>query len=129
VHPSSIAAATAAAERERLLDRAASHHLWRVAIAVVLLIPSVLLTIIPGPNMIAYYFVGRGVGHYVSWRGARRALGAEWECRPEPALAELGGLADLPRDARASRVDAIAARLRLPRLSAFFDRAAVPARS
>jgi hypothetical protein len=129
VHPSTVTAAHAAAERDRLLDRAASHHLWRAAIAAVLLLPSVLLTIIPGPNVIAYYFAGRGVGHYLSWRGARGAVRAEWECRSEPALAELGGLADLPRAARAPRVDAIAAHLRLPSLSAFFDRAAVPARS
>jgi len=37
-------------------------------------------------------------------------------------------MVDVPRDARASRVQAIAESLRLPRLVAFFDRAAVPAR-
>ena len=50
-----------------------------------------------------------------------------WSQRPEPALVALATLAELPRDLRASRVDAIAAKLELPRLTAFFDRAAVPA--
>ena len=71
----------------------------------------------------------RVVGHYLSWRGARQALDAiTWTNRPEPALAELGRLAALPRDARASRVEAIADALNLPRLAAFFDRTAVPVR-
>ena len=79
--------------------------------------------------MIAYYFLFRVVGHLFSWRGTRRAAAVHWDFRSEPALAELGTLADLPREARASRVDAIAAHLRLPSLAAFFDRTAVPARS
>jgi hypothetical protein len=79
--------------------------------------------------VIGYYLAARGIGHFFSWRGARRGAAVEWVSRAEPALAELRGLADLPRDTRAAHVDAIARRLRLPSLSAFFDRAAVPARS
>jgi len=93
------------------------------------LVVSGVLVVIPGPNLIAYYFAFRVIGHYFSWRGTRRAALAAWDLRSEPALAELGGLADLPREARASRVDAIAARLHLPSLAAFFDRTAVSARS
>jgi len=69
------------------------------------------------------------IGHYLSWLGARHAMQAAWELRAEPALAELGRLADLPRDARATQVHAIAAGLNLPSLADFFDRTAVPARS
>jgi hypothetical protein len=84
---------------------------------------------VPGPNVLAYYFLFRVVGHYLSWRGARQALEAiTWSNLPEPALAELGRLAALPRDARQSRVQAIAEALNLPRLAAFFDRTAVPVR-
>jgi len=115
--------------RDRLLARAATHHRRWFAVAAVLFVPALLLTLVPGPNVIGYFVTGRGVGHYFSWRGARRAVHASWEFSPEPALAELGSLADLPRDARASRVGAIAARMHLPSLSAFFDRTAVPARS
>jgi len=85
--------------------------------------------LIPGPNILAYYFAFRVVGHYLSWRGARQAIDATaWRLTPEPALAELGGLAHMARAARAPRVAAIAAELNLPRLAAFFDRTAVPAR-
>jgi hypothetical protein len=85
--------------------------------------------LVPGPNVLAYYFAFRVIGHYLSWRGARQALeNTTWSYRAEPALAELGQLAALPRHARASRVEAIANGLNLPRLAAFFDRTAVPAR-
>jgi hypothetical protein len=129
VHPSDRAAAQATAIRDRILAHAMTHHLRWLAFDATALLVSGVLVVIPGPNLIAYYFAFRVIGHYLSWRGARRAAQAVWALRSEPALAELGGLADLPRDARASRVDAIAARLRLPSLAAFFDRTAVPARS
>jgi hypothetical protein len=129
VHPEGMTSAEAASRRDELLARASTHHVRWLAAAGAALLPAALLTLIPGPNVIAYYCVGRGAGHYFSWRGARRAAEASWDFHAEPALAELGGLAHLPRDARASRVDAIAAKLRLPSLSAFFDRAAVPAQS
>ena len=87
------------------------------------------LVLLPGPNLIGYYFLFRVVGHYLSWRGARQALERiSWRPIAEPALSELGALARVPRDARAERVAAIASQLRLPRLAAFFDRVAVPAR-
>jgi len=43
-------------------------------------------------------------------------------------LTELGALAPRPRDERAADVERLAARLQLPRLAAFFDRVALPAR-
>jgi hypothetical protein len=82
---------------------------------------------IPGPNLVAYYFAFRFVGHLQSWRGARQAMEAiAWTLEPDAGLAELAALADMPREARAPRVAAIAAQLNLQRLSAFFDRVAVP---
>jgi hypothetical protein len=93
----------------------------------VLLGVSGVFVIVPGPNALAYYFAFRVVAHYLSWRGARQArVRTAWRLSAEPALADLGRLAALPREARASRVDAIAAALNLPRLAAFFDRTAVP---
>jgi len=127
VHPSDLTGETAAAARDRLLARAGRHHGWWLIIDAVLLAVSGVFVIVPGPNVLAYYFAFRVVAHYLSWRGARQALvRTAWRLSPEPALADLGRLAGLPRDARASRVDAIAAALNLPRLAAFFDRAAVP---
>ena len=129
VHPSDVPAADAAAIRDRILSTASTHHIRWLVIDGVIFLASGVLVVIPGPNLIAYYFLFRVIGHLLSWRGARRAAAVDWELRGEPALAELGSLADLPRDARASRVDAIAARLRLTSLAAFFDRTAVPAQS
>jgi K+-H+ exchange-related protein len=125
VHPSDLTPRDAVAMRDRILNRARLHHVRWLAVDGVLLIASGVLMIVPGPNLIAYYFAFRVVGHCFSWSGARRALQATtWRLRSEPALVELGQLAHLPRAARESRVVAIAADLNLPRLAAFFDRTA-----
>jgi hypothetical protein len=82
---------------------------------------------IPGPNLVAYYFAFRLIGHLQSWRGARQAMDViKWSFEPDPGLAELASLIALPRAERAPRVAAIAARLNLPRLPSFFDRVTVP---
>jgi hypothetical protein len=129
VHPSDLSTEAAAEIRDRLLTRARHHHGRWLLIDTLLFVASGLLMLVPGPNVLAYYFAFRVVGHYLSWRGARQALEAiKWDARPEPALAELGRLAALPRDARQSRVEAIAGALNLPRLAAFFERTAVPVR-
>jgi Mitochondrial K+-H+ exchange-related len=125
VHPSDLSAEDATAIRDHMLNRARVHHLRWLVVDAVVLIASGVFMLVPGPNVIAYYFAFRVVGHCFSWRGARQALQAtRWRLRSEPALVELGHLAHLPRAARASRVVAIAANLNLPRLAAFFDRTA-----
>jgi len=125
VHPSDLGAADAGAIRDRMINQARAHHLRWLVIDAGLLTVSGVFVIVPGPNVIAYYFAFRVVGHYFSWQGARRALNeTRWRLRAEPALVELGRLAHLPRAARESRVVAIAADLNLPRLAAFFDRTA-----
>jgi K+-H+ exchange-related protein len=129
VHPSDLTDAPAAERRDRLLTHAQAHHGKWLAIDGALLVVSGALMLLPGPNVLAYYFAFRAVGHYLSWRGAQQALARiTWDLHAEPALAELGRLAALPRDARASRVEAIAHGMNLPRLAAFFDRTAVPVR-
>jgi hypothetical protein len=125
VHPSDLSEQDAAAIRDRILARAGTHHLRWLFVDGVFLLASGVFVVVPGPNVLAYYFVFRVGGHYFSWRGARQALQAtKWRLRTEPALEELGRLAHLPRDTRASRVHAIASDLKLPRLAAFFDRTA-----
>jgi len=128
-YPSDLSEDAAMAARDRLLTHARRHHGWWLTIDTTLFIASGVFVLIPGPNVFAYYFAFRVVGHYLSWRGANQALEAtRWRLVPEPLLAELGGLAHVARAARAARVAAIAAELKLPRLAAFFDRTAVPAR-
>ena len=128
-YPADLSDASAAAVRERLLAHARRHHgRWLLANVVGVAVTAILV-LLPGPNLIGYYFAFRVVGHYLSWRGARQALDRlSWRASAEPALTELGRLAHLPREERAERVAHLAAGLHLPRLVAFFDRAAVPAR-
>jgi hypothetical protein len=108
------------------LARARRHHgRWFLG-DLVLFVASVVFFFVPGPNLVAYYFLFRFVGHLQSWRGARQGMEqVTWTLEPDPALAELGSLVDVPREVRAPRVAAIAERLKLPRLSAFFDRVAI----
>lgn len=109
------------------LAAARSHHLRWLIIDTLLFIVSGVLALVPGPNLLAYYFAFRCVGHLQSWRGARQGMDVTtWHYAPDPALSELSELVDLPRTARASRVDAIAERLNLRHLADFFDRVAVP---
>ena len=128
IYPSDLSETSAAAIRGRVLIRARRHHGWWLLINVVGVALTAVLVLLPGPNLIGYYFLFRAVGHFLSMRGARHALESiSWRPIAEPALSELGGLARVARDARAERVAAIASQLRLTRLEAFFDRVAVPA--
>jgi hypothetical protein len=119
------------AERARsilmdLFGQARRHHLRWLFVDLFLFLASALFALIPGPNLIAYYLAFRLIGHIQSWRGTRHAMDqVTWTFEPDGGLAELAALADEPREVRASRVKAIADRLNLPRLSAFFDRVAV----
>jgi hypothetical protein len=129
VYPSDFAAHQEIAERDRILVHARRHHGVWLVIDAALFAGSGVFVLIPGPNVLAYYFAVRVAGHYLCWRGAGQALTKTiWATRSEPALAELGSLVNMPREARAPRVAEIAIDLKLPRLAAFFDRAAVPAR-
>lgn len=109
------------------LQQARTHHLRWLIVDSLLFIVSGVLAIVPGPNLIAYYFAFRSVGHLQSWRGARQGIDAvQWAFVKDAALSELSELVDVPRHRRADRVHAIAARLELRHLADFFDRVAVP---
>ena len=125
--PSTLDESAGKALLNELLAAGRRHHGWWVIIEVLLVIASAVFAIVPGPNLIAYYFLFRLVGHLQSWRGARDGMDrVQWTLEPNQSLTELAALVDVPRAARASRVEAIAARLNVPRLSAFFDRSAAP---
>lgn len=129
VYSSDLSDASAAAVREQLLAHARRHHGRWLLINIAGVAATAVLVLLPGPNLIGYYFAFRVVGHFLSWRGARQGLDRiAWRGSAEPALTTLGALAHLPRDERAERVASIAGGLHLPRLAAFFDRVAVPPR-
>lgn len=109
------------------LEDARRNHLFWFVVDLTGFVVSAVLALVPGPNLIAYYFAFRLIGHFQSWRGARRGMdGIAWTFEADAGLAELAALVDVPREARASRVEEIAAQLNLTRLSAFFDRVAMP---
>ena len=69
----------------------------------------------------------RIVGHYFSLRGARQGMNrVAWTAEASAALSLLRKLVDEAPDARAERVHAVAASLRLERFASFFQRAATP---
>jgi hypothetical protein len=97
------------------------HRRW-VGIDALLTLAAVPLTVLPGPNVFAFYFIARAVGHYFSLRGARQALDRiAWTPSPTPELSALRTAFDLDPEGRAERVHAIAHALGLSRLPAFID--------
>lgn len=110
----------------RQLGRDFDKHRFWLAIDSLGLAGAALLTLIPGPNVLAYYFAFRVVGHYLSLRGARQGMsGVRWRHEPSAPLAELRRLLTLDPDARERRVHAVAEMLRLEHLVSFFERSAV----
>lgn len=98
------------------------HRLWLV-IDTLGLIASGAVMMVPGPNILAYYFTFRVVGHWLSMRGASQGLNRiTWTGRPCPPLNELREVAGLDPHTRDVRVHDIAARLRLQHLATFFSR-------
>lgn len=127
VHPEDLSdEAAMAVVRPALQADFEKHRRWLV-IDSLLLALSGLLMLVPGPNVLAYYFAFRVVGHFFSMRGARQGLDrVRWTTRASDALADLRPLVPVDPEERRSRVEAIAARLQLLDLRRFFDRVAVP---
>jgi len=87
----------------------------------------VFLILLPGPNVVGYYFLFRIVGHFLSLRGARQALRrVTWTKVPSDALTLLRGVVGEAPEQRASLVRDVALALHLEHLASFFQRAAVP---
>ena len=123
VHPQDMAFDEVMALIRRMLRRDFERHRLWLVIDVIGLILSGPIALIPGPNFLAYYFAFRVVGHWLSMRGAVQGLRrVAWSGRPCPPLAELRDVFALESPARAARVHDVAARLRLPHLSTFFER-------
>jgi hypothetical protein len=110
--------------RAQLKSDFEKHRFWLI-IDTVGFIVSGALALVPGPNMLAYYFAFRLVGHYLSMRGARQGLtGAQWRSEPSAPLSELRRALNLEPDVRVRQVEHVAARLRLEHLASFFERTA-----
>jgi hypothetical protein len=100
------------------------HRRWFV-IDLLGFIASGLVMLVPGPNVLAYYFLFRFVGHFLSMRGARQGLQVvRWHSQPSPPLSELRATLALQPEARERRLHDIAARLHLEHLASFVQRIA-----
>jgi hypothetical protein len=119
--------------RRILQDDYDRHRRWMIIDGILFVLTFVLLgplfLLVPGvANLPALYFGFRAVGHFFSMRGARHGLAhVQWTSRPCPPLAELRDVVVLEPPVRAERIHDIASRLRLQRLSTFFDRVAIHA--
>jgi hypothetical protein len=100
------------------------HRKWFV-IHTSLFILSGLLFLVPGPNLVAYIFLFRLAGHYLSMKGARQGLDcAAWTPHPCRELCDLRAAAAMPPVERADRVRVIERALGLEHLATFFNRVA-----
>lgn len=126
VHPEDMLFVQVRAVIDRELRRDRERHRKGLIIFTVALILSGLVAVVPGPNLIAYYFAFCVVGHWLSLRGAvhgqRHVQWSGQACPELLALREAVGLSPADREAR---VRDVAYRLRLPRLPKFFARVAV----
>jgi len=88
--PDDIGDAAANEAARSILRREASRHLKWTMIDGVLLAASGIVAIVPGPNLIAYFFGFRFVGHLLSRRGATHGLhAAQWRSKSSAQLSIL----------------------------------------
>ena len=126
VHPQDMTFDQVMVLIRRMLQRDYERHRLWLVVDTIGLIVSGLLMIVPGPNLLAYYFAFRVVGHWLSMRGATQGLqNVKWTGRPCPPLTELREVAHLEPGVRDARIHDVAARLRLQHLSTFFERVAL----
>jgi hypothetical protein len=123
-HPDDMSGADALREVRAEFSRDVSRHFrWLVIDGLIMIVTAILLTLLPGPNIVAWYFTFRAIGHFFSWRGARKGLKeVEWTadaCSPlssvRPAL-HLHGLD------RRDRLREIGESLDLKHLAGFVER-------
>lgn len=123
LHPEDMTFDEVHAVIRRTLQRDYDRHRRWLVIDTLGLIASGPIALIPGPNVLAYYFAFRVVGHWLSMRGAAQGLHrTSWSGRVCTPLSELRDVAYLEAPARDARVLDIAARLRLPHLTTFVQR-------
>jgi len=126
VYPSDLDAAQADRLLRQALRRDADRHRRWLIVDGIILVFTGLFALLPGPNLLAYYFAFRCVGHFLSWRGARHGLHrVQWTTEACPPLVELRKAAGLEPGVRHAQVREIATRLELPHLAAFFERIAL----
>lgn len=127
VAPADLPPDNAMALLRQCLKRDADRHLLWFIVHLLGLIGSVVLVLVPGPNMLGYFFLFTTVGHMLAWRGANQGLHrVEWRVEPHEAVTDLRAAFTMGSPAREDRVHAVASRLGLRHLATFVERLAIP---
>lgn len=101
----------------------AKHRRWMVIDGLIAAITGPLFFFVPGPNIVAWYFTFRAIGHFLSWRGAQRGLTVvAWAPQPSAPLSAIRSALPLPQAERCERLDAISSELGLSHLTGFVER-------
>ncbi len=125
IYPDDIPEAQAGALLLAMLRRDGDRHRRWLVIDALLFIASGVLMVVPGPNLVAYYFAFRLVGHYLSMRGARQGSRAvTWQMLPSAPLTDLRQALSLAGEDRNAALDRVAAALGLDHLATFVRRTA-----
>jgi hypothetical protein len=125
-HPDDVSPEEANAVSRAELQREADRHLKWTIIDGALFAVSGIVALIPGPNVLAYYFGFRLVGHYLSRRGAVHALTeVQWQSCASAELSRLRRAVTLGGHERDREVRLVASALHLPHLAKFFERTSV----
>jgi hypothetical protein len=113
--------------RQRLGSDSDKHRFWLI-IDSLGFVASGLLFLVPGPNLVAYYFAFRMAGHFFSLRGARHGLArVRWTSKRSTPLSDLRRAIGLGTEERERRVHDVADALNLEHLVKFFERIAIRA--
>ena len=128
IHPLDLPTAEAIGVMRTALGKdLAKHRRWCVIDAGIAAVLGPVLFLVPGPNVVAYYFLFRAVGHYLALRGATHGLSKTvWETYGSPPLTAIRLALALPRAERRVELDAIATALGLAHLTGFVERVARP---
>jgi hypothetical protein len=125
VHPDDLSETQATQLLRRSLQRDWERHRFWMIVDALGGVASLLLILVPGPNIIGYYFLFRIVGHFLSLRGARQGLlRTTWTGTPSAVLTRLRALTGEPPDRRETAVREVADALGLDNFTRFFQRAA-----
>ena len=123
-HPDCMSSQAALAEVRAEFGRdVARHRRWMIIDALIAAITGPVFFLVPGPNILAWYFTFRAIGHLFAWRGARKGLTeVTWTTNPSPALTEVQAALELPKHDRRLRLLDIGERLGLQHLAGFVER-------
>lgn len=122
-HPDDMPSPAALDETRKLVGADRDKHRRWAVIDGLLIVVSAPLALLPGPNVFAYYFIFRTVGHVLSMRGAQQGLSViRWEPQPSAPLTDLRQAIALDPDSRCPRIDAIGTALGLDRLAPFVEK-------